>query len=334
MNGLPLQINITGNLEKDQELLLLGMVSLVSLITLAMIIILIIVIVRRIRRNKEAKKESTLQASTAPPQVIEQKPVVVEKTVSKPVEEKKPTPIVAEKKPIEEKPAEVKKQEPVIVPEIPKEEKPIVETKQEPIVKKEEPAPIVKEEPKKEEPKKEEPQQTYSSSKPVDKMEEIRRRLEEIKGQKKDGPALVLPKIEAAPSKPPVIEEKKEEPTPTIAEETFAEEADETMLVENIETSTVPPIDIPEEKEIAEEEPTIAPTISEPIVAEEQPRMVEDEGIMKPASEVIVDEPEEPIAVIVEQANIKSEEITTHLPNGKFLPMKKLTFAEWVELFK
>ncbi|MGV2481773.1 UNVERIFIED_CONTAM: hypothetical protein IGO34_33800 [Salmonella enterica subsp. enterica serovar Weltevreden] len=24
----------------------------------------------------------------------------------------------------------------------------------------------------------------------------------------------------------------------------------------------------------------------------------------------------------------------SHLPNGKFLPMKKMTFAEWVELFK
>lgn len=329
MNGLSLQtIKITGDIEQDQQLLLLGIASLVSLITLSMIIILVIVIVRKIRRNRATKREAGVQASTAPRQMaeVQKKSEVDNKLSTEPVTRK-----------TEAKPVITEQKLETAIPVLPLDEKSKEEAKAGPIIEKKEPI-IAKQEPVKEEPQKEE-----NPSQPVDKMEEIRRRLEEIRGQKKDGPTIVLPKIEEAP----IIENKTQEPEKEeeqLEEEiTLVEDSEQVVVpieesIEEIEETIVSEaIDLEPEIEEKESLPEESPIVSEPLEAQQieksdEPQMVEDEGIMKPVSEINLEE-EQPIVAAEPIVSAKTEE-STPLPNGKFLPMKKLTFAEWVELFR
>jgi len=306
-----LQINITGDIQKDQQLLLYGIGGLISLIVLAMITIVIVVLVRKSRRNKSA---AALQASTAPPQTKQE---IEEKTFgpSTPVktEEAKPVEIkVEEPKAVEPTPViEEKKPEPVIVPVI---------EKTEPI------SPPLEE--KKFDLKAH--KQKLDSENPADKMQEIRDRLEEIRKQKNTDPDLVLPKITAKPRiEVPIVEEPKQiEPDPIYDEHepAFSEEMDETLIVEDSESVAIPITDMADE--ISAQSETVH------VGNEPQTTTVVDEGVMKEVSVLdtkeisIVEEP------IVETKKDDTAPLISHLPNGKYLPMKKLTFAEWVELFK
>jgi len=305
-----LQINITGDIQKDQQLLLYGIGGLISLIVLAMITIVIVVLVRKSRRNKT---QVTPQASTAPPQTkqdIEEKAFGPAPIVK--IEEKKPEEIIAQPK--TEPVIEEKKPEPIVVP---------LKEKIEPVH-----APVEERKPdfklQKQEP---------VAQNPADKMDEIRRRLEEIRNQKNTDPVPVLPKITAKPRtvEPTITEEKKAEPDPIFDEHepAFSEEIDETIIVEDSESVAVPITDMSDE--ISGQTETLD------IGIEPQTTTIIDEGIMKEAPAIDTPqapESEETSAVVHEYIKSDTEPPIPHLPNGKFLPMKKLTFAEWVELFK
>ena len=306
-----LQINITGDIQKDQQLLLYGIGGLISLIVLAMITIVIVVLVRKSRRNKNA---AAIQPSTAPPQTkqeLEEKafaPALPVKTEdAKAAEIKVEGPKPEEPKPI----IEEKKTEPVIIPVI---EKP------EPI------SPPVEEKKFDLKSHKEE----LANQNPADKMDEIRRRLEEIRNQKNTGPTPILPKITAKlrEVEPTIEEPKKIEADPIFDEHepAFSEEIDETIIVEDSESVAIPITDT------ANEVPAPSETVH--IGSETETSTVIDEDITKEVP--VIDTP--PEADIEEPApetpKEDAEPSVSHLPNGKYLPMKKLTFAEWVELFK
>jgi hypothetical protein len=174
--------------------------------------------------------------------------------------------------------------------------------------------------------------QELDSQNPADKMDEIRRRLEEIRNQKNTDPAPVLPKITAKPRtvEPTIQEEKKAAPDPVFDENepVFNEEIDETIIVEDSESVAIP---------ITNTASEISPQAEVHIGGETETTTVVDEGIMKEVPVVdthgISTKEEEPIIETKEKKDDTGAPIS-HLPNGKYLPMKKLTFAEWVELFK
>lgn len=228
-----LQVELTGDLEKDREILLFGMGGLLVL-TLAALIILAVVLLRR-RKNRHSAQIS----ADAPP-----KTALVEETS-------------AGQEDIHQE-----------IAEIPKKEEETADTQQkdptEPdVAEKEEPKISAAKEPSAEE-----------------KLEEIRRRLEEIRKKPGSGPMPVLPKIEA----------KKKEPEPVIPQKT--EQISDTENTNIVELPTT-------EQESASAQ-------NEDSTVTENPSPETD----------------------------KKEENKVVFAANKNLPMKKLTFAEWVELFK
>lgn len=276
MSGLiSSQIRITGNLEQDQQILLYGIAALTGLIVLSMIIIVIVVITRRRKRKKAAKAALEANASEAAQEPVEEVPVLTP-------EEK--APIAEEPQTItEEKPALIEAEVPNTSAYAPKfEEKAEEPTERKPVV---------------------ENTQTHE-----EKLEEIRRRLDEIRKNKKDGPEIVLPKVEAAPTK-----EK-----PESDKEAQAENKEEIPTEDVIET-VVSPSELPEK-----EEKTPTETPEEAPVEDKEPSAFEEETM-----EVEPTPAETPVSTTYTQPTTE-----TNMPNGKFLPMKRMTFAEWVELFK
>lgn len=283
------QFQITGDLEKDQEILMYAILGLVGLVILFVILIVVIVLVRRSRNIKKAALASAI------PSV---KTEEAKLPVSTPAEDKfKPS--------VQTEP--VKKEEPAKQPEqVPK----AVEVKIQPVPVEIKPVEEVKPKPAEDSKDIKTYTDKIAAENPDDKLDEIRKRLEEIRKQVPSGPAVVLPKIEA--KKP--VEESKQSPENELISSPVPEIAEPVLP----ETEPVKP----EEIQVVEE---IEPSVEEhaQFVKEvEMDSMDED----KP-EEVLV----EPV-VVSEVVETETQNIT--LPNGKYLPMKKLSFAEWVELFK
>lgn len=284
------QFQITGDLEKDQEILMYAILGLVGLVILFVILIVVIVLVRRSRNIKKAALASAI------PSV---KTEEAKLPVSTPAEDKfKPS---VQTEPVKkEEPAKKSEQVPeaveVKIQPVPVEIKPVEEVKPKPA----EDSKDIK---------------TYTdkiaAENPDDKLDEIRKRLEEIRKQVPSGPAVVLPKIEA--KKP--VEESKQSPENELISSPFPEIAEPVLP----ETEPVKP----EEIQVVEE--------IEPSSVEEHAQFaqeVEMDSMDEDKPEVVLVEP----FVVSEVVETETQNIT--LPNGKYLPMKKLSFAEWVELFK
>lgn len=283
------QFQITGDLEKDQELLMYAILGLVGLVILFVILIVVIVLVRR---NRNIKKAALAAAS---PEI---KTEAAKSPVSLPDEEKFKPSVQAEpvkKEDVAIQPEPVAEKVEVKIEPVPVEIKPVEEVIPKPV---EDPKDI----------------KTYTdkiaAENPDDKLDEIRKRLEEIRKQVPSGPAVVLPKIEA--KKP--LEESKQ----------LAEKEEVSLPVMDI---TEPVLQEPEpvKSEEIQELEQLEPLAE---VNEELGSELEPESVGEPKSEEILVEP----AMVSEVEEPQSQNIT--LPNGKYLPMKKLSFAEWVELFK
>lgn len=232
-----LQLELTGDLEKDRDILLFGMGGLLVL-ALAALIILAVVLLRR-RKNRHSAQIS----ADAPPEIA-----LVEETSGGEAED------------IHQEIAEIHKKEEETADT---EQKGHTETDVAEIQEKTEPKLTQAKEPS-----------------PEEKLEEIRRRLEEIRKKPGSGPVPVLPKIEA----------KKRETEPVILQET--EQVSDTGNTNIVEMPTT-------EQESASEQ-------NEDSTVTENPSPETD----------------------------KKEENKVAFAANKNLPMKKLTFAEWVELFK
>jgi hypothetical protein len=247
MKGLMLlQSELTGNLEKDRDLLLLGMGGLLVL-ALASLIILIFVLLRRGKNRQTAQK---------PPVNPAEKTIPAETTAQEKTTQPEITPITEKEQPSSES-GQKENQEP--------ETEPVQEIA---------------------EPKTPEIQEPS----PEEKLEEIRRRLEEIRKNPRSGPVPVLPKVEA----------KKRE----------AQTAGPTVAAQEIK----PPI-FEETEQITHTENKYGAELP---IAGINPATAEEEAPVENPS------PE----------NDKKEENKGTFVTNKNLPMKKLTFAEWVELFK
>ncbi len=234
MKGLMLlQVELTGDLEKDREILLFGMGGLLVL-ALASLIILAVVLLRR-RKNRHSAQIS----ADAPPEIA-----LVEETSGSQEDIHQEIAEIPEK---EEETADTEQKGPT-EPDVAEKEKPKISAAKEPT--------------------------------PEEKLEEIRRRLEEIRKKPGSGPMPVLPKIEA----------KKRETEPVILQE--AEQISDTENTNIVELPAT-------EQESASEQ-------NEDSTVTEDPSPETD----------------------------KKEENKVAFAANKNLPMKKLTFAEWVELFK
>lgn len=259
-------ISITGDLEKDQQILIFGIGGLIVLIVLAMILLLVLVLVRR---NKAAKRAA--------------------EAMMRPVEE--PT------KEEQHKPKEINTPEPVIIPQ--KVETPFAEVKPEtatPVVVQSIPEPVKAPEPELKQEEKAQPVELPKSSPSKEmsleeKLAEIRQRMAEIKKQNPEGPSIVLPKVgevSAVKTESPTVEEQQPE-----------------EVVEVIENSETP------------EEPV------DEIIQESAPEEVVLDTTVQEKIETPLNTPE-----IEEKSTVLSPF------DKKDLPMKKMTFAEWVEIFK
>lgn len=284
------QFQITGDLEKDQEILMYAILGLVGLVILFVILIVVIVLVRR---NRNIKKAALAAAS---PEI---KTEAAKAPVSLPDEDKfKPSvqtePVKKEEVAIQPEPVAEKVE--VKIEPVPVEIKPVEEVIPKPV---EDPKDI----------------KTYTdkiaAENPDDKLDEIRKRLEEIRKQVPSGPAVVLPKIEAKKpveeSKQPIENEEVSLPVMDITEPVLPESE---------------PVEPEEIQELGQLEPLAE--VNEELGSEHEPESV---GELKP---------EETLAAPVEVSEVIEPETQENvaLPNGKYLPMKKLSFAEWVELFK
>jgi hypothetical protein len=251
MKGLMLQVEFTGDLEKDRDLLLLGMGGLLVL-ALSSLLILIFVLLRR-RKNRTAAKKLPVTPA--------EKPLTAE---SNPQEETNCTEITLG--PEKEQPSSLPGQKENAAPET------------ETVRKKAEQKTDVAQEPS-----------------PEEKLEEIRRRLEEIRNNPGSGPTPVLRKIEAKKrAVETVIPSASEEENKPV-------ERKEPHEIENTESSS--PVELPRAKK--ETEPESAQKYVDSVPSE------------NPSSE-----------------GNKNEDNKGGPSTNKNLPMKKLTFAEWVELFK
>ncbi len=258
MSGMMLQqIEITGNLEKDREILLLGISGLLVLAITALVILVVVIIRRSKKKPVSATEEATPVAVPVPEPPKEQQKAVTET----PEEPKVIVPV----------PEPEKKPEPVPVPE--PAPQPIPESKPKP---EEKPTVIP----------------TANEPSPEEKLEEIRRRLEEIRKNPHPDPAPVLPKIEA----------KKPEPEIPLRQE-------EDVHVPFEETETFTPEELGE-----------TATAEDPFEEGSAFLQTEDETtLVEIAHSTEEEKPKEPLVDPLKNKN---------------LPMKKLTFAEWVELFK
>lgn len=269
------QIEITGDLEKDREIFLLGMGAF-AVLAVTGLITLSLMLLRRSRKKSAAPAEDSAPAAIPTQAARETEPPAA-----------MPVPEASQDKPSTVEQEHVKRPEPA--PNIQPVPKP--EPKSEPIP---EPKPTAEEKPVIR------PQAKETS--PEEKLEEIRRRLEEIRKNPHPDPAPILPKIE--PKKP----EPKPEP------EEVKEPKKEDFYI---------PFD--------EHEPATPEEIDETAVEE-------DFSVTEAAAEGAIAQPEEPVEnPTVEtghSAEEKSREIAADPLINKNLPMKKLTFAEWVELFK
>lgn len=376
MTGLmAAQIRITGDLEKDQQLLIYGIGGLIGLIVLAMIVILVVVLVRRGKASRLAAAQQPVPVPQAVPATPPQEDTY------KPAAPAKEEPAIAQEEPVAE---------PVSPPEPQPEVKqqPEQETKAERksvatpsanagLVVPENDAPA---QPEEKEEKKDAPKYDFGAYKdelaqqnPDDKMEEIRRRLEEIKRQRQTEPAPVLPKVEAKLSVAeirPTTETGDNEPLVPEEEVLAEEEIDETRLLheEPEDPETVPVTEVPQVEHIGPAQPQM-PGIPDEITSDgemAEPEEPTAEGVPteQPAGEDLTEEepvereeirsggetyytvPNEPVMELqrdpqpapaepaAEAKTAQPETGEIRFPNGKFLPMKKLTFAEWVELFK
>lgn len=234
MTGLMLlQLELTGDLEKDRDILLLGMGGLLVL-AIGSLVILSIFLLRR-RKNRHSAQIS----ADAPPEIA-----LVEDTTGSEAEIQPKITQVPEK---EEETADTQQKDPT-EPDVAEKEEPKISTAKEPSAE--------------------------------EKLEEIRRRLEEIRKKPGSGPVPVLPKIEA----------KKREPEPVIPQKTEQiSDTENTNMVEMPATE--------QESASAQNEDS---TVTE-----------------NPSPETD-----------------KKKENKLAFAANKNLPMKKLTFAEWVELFK
>lgn len=366
MGLIAAQIRITGDLEKDQQLLIYGIGGLIGLIVLAMIIIVVVVVVRR---SKSARAVSMPVAVPTPPKENSYKPAESIPEAKPEIPEVKPEPVVEKvAEPVAEvipEPVPVPEEKPVTV--VPEQEPPMaqpVQTQEETSSKKYDFG-AYKEE--------------LAHQNADDKMDEIRRRLEEIKRQRQAEPAPVLPKVEVKPTAIPEVTPATEaDPDPIVPEEEIVaeEEMDETRPINEIpedpETVSVTEVSqverlepmasfVPEDKpvledEVSKEEPIqeevalveVTPeprqeTPAEEITQESEPEeVVEREAEIRSEGETYYAIKDEPVMELQRDAqpeapltsSPKEKDPETGLPNGKFLPMKKLTFAEWVELFK
>ncbi len=216
-----------------------------------------------------------------------------------------------------------------------------------------------------------------SHQNPDDKMEEIRRRLEEIKRQRHAEPAPVLPKVEAKQPAHEITPASELEHDPIVSEEEMLaeEEMDETRPINEVpDPETVPITEVPQMERLEPAEPQMESEEEEIVVAQglstetptasveeehsaphesstsEEPAAGPVENEQKPEREEIRSEgevyytlPNEPVMElqrdprpepVEEPKPQKTTPAESPFPNGKFLPMKKLTFAEWVELFR
>ena len=234
MKGLMLlQLELTGDLEKDRDILLLGMGGLLVL-AIGSLVILSIFLLRR-RKNRHSAQIS----ADAPPEIA-----LVEDTTGSEEDIHQEIAQIPEK---EEETANTE-QKGYTKPDVAEKEEPKISAAKEP-----------------------------SSE---EKLEEIRRRLEEIRKKPGSGPVPVLPKIEA----------KKRETEPVILQEK--------EQVSDTENTNIVELPATEQESVYEQ--------NEDSTVTENPSPETD----------------------------KKEENKVAFAANKNLPMKKLTFAEWVELFK
>lgn len=259
-------ISITGDLEKDQQILIFGIGVLIVLIVLAMILLLVLVLSRRNKASDRAAEammqpveEPKKEEGYKPEEINNPGPVIIPQTGETPAAEVKPE--TAPPATVQSIPGPVKASE----SEVKREEKtrPVEEPKSSP----------TKEKTREE------------------KLAEIRQRLAEIKKQNPDGVSIVLPKVgevSAVKTQNPAVEEQ-------VPEE----------VVEVIEISETP------------EEP-----VNE-IIQESAAEEIMPDATVQEKAETPPDIPR-----IVEKPTVSSPF------DKKDLPMKKMTFAEWVEIFK
>jgi hypothetical protein len=243
MKGMMLlQVEFTGDLEKDRDLLLLGMGGLLVL-ALSSLLILIFVLLRRRKNRPETQKLPVTPA---------EKPLTAESN--------------------------------------PQEETPVTEITTGP--EKEQSASPSGQKENSEREKAEPETEAAREPSPEEKLEEIRRRLDEIRKNPGSGPTPVLRKIEAkkraAETANPAVEEADKK---TVA-------AEEIKGPESISGAELPSAEVKAEQTPAKEHNPSLPT--------ENPDSGEN----------------------------KKEGNRHAFAANKNLPMKKLTFAEWVELFK
>lgn len=334
---LPVKINITGDPQKDAEIVLYALAACVGLLILCILLLVIIAV----RRSRKRKKQALmlLQKAQAAVKAAKEKEAESAAVSENPHTNYQPAPKEEVAQPVATSPAE---ETATPLPE----EKPVIpEPAQKPVnTEMQSHAPEI-----------------HIEEDPEKKMEEIRRRIAEIaekrKTESEEYKEIELPKLDADYGKEQFVQAHKweiESNTVTEFPETdFTEYAPEdhdlqaTVILHNEADETETPTGEqaatePEQTEAQESAPATAEAYTDTNTAEAAsvPEEVEQHSTAEQNNGTALHIPaqEEPVTLsetqVPESLNIADpKELDIYFQNTQ-LPLKRLTFAEWVDQFK